>query len=340
MKREAEEDCPIASKKTVTQASQTTNNQTQGFRIQQLETTVNDICAQTSKIASLTSSIDELKTLLNGTKQNDNFTKKILIVHFYVLPLISMNLRIVQRSSLSHRKASKLQELNDKLLLHKRFGWLGWDPYVAWSELTDGSNALVDQNGNFVIEAEFFLQIKSAPSIGINLEFLTTDSVQPDFTFVVQGNRIPVIKALLSACSVPFRDIFCKSSQDEIELNDLIAAEFVHLLRAIYPSADPDKDVNGNNVECLLRLANFFQVKIVTKRCIIYLMKGPIKQVPREMKLLLAQNYNQPILMDYCIGQYKSMKGLEKFIASSQYRLLNSDIKLRVQENVSKAMSS
>uniref|UniRef100_A0A915DJT7 Uncharacterized protein n=1 Tax=Ditylenchus dipsaci TaxID=166011 RepID=A0A915DJT7_9BILA len=58
-------------------------------------------------------------------------------------------------------------------------------------------------------------------------------------------------------CSLGIRE----KDQDEIELKEVFAEEFLHLLKVIYPPFD-DADVTPNNVEILRCLADRYQVKL------------------------------------------------------------------------------
>uniref|UniRef100_A0A915DEW5 BTB domain-containing protein n=1 Tax=Ditylenchus dipsaci TaxID=166011 RepID=A0A915DEW5_9BILA len=153
---------------------------------------------------------------------------------------------------------------------------------------------------------------------------LTKDEyAEPDCTLVVEGQKIPVCKALMMIHSSYFKAMFSREfrekNQDEIPLEGVLAVEFVHLMKVVYPSDDPVKDVNGQNVECLLRLADFFQMKIVTQRCAKYLKNYSNMKVKLEEKLLLAGTYSLSDLLDGCIAQYRTMDDLKRFVTCGQF---------------------
>uniref|UniRef100_A0A915EHL5 BTB domain-containing protein n=1 Tax=Ditylenchus dipsaci TaxID=166011 RepID=A0A915EHL5_9BILA len=130
---------------------------------------------------------------------------------------------------------------------------------------------------------------------------------------------------------------FCERNQDEIELKDVCAAEFLNLLKNIYPSVDikaGNEDMIRNNLECLLRLADCYQVEIVTKRCEMYLKKSSASEVALEDKLLYAQDYRLSELLDQCIKAFKTMDDVKKLRQTSQYSRLTKETLLLIYENV------
>uniref|UniRef100_A0A915EHM4 BTB domain-containing protein n=1 Tax=Ditylenchus dipsaci TaxID=166011 RepID=A0A915EHM4_9BILA len=130
---------------------------------------------------------------------------------------------------------------------------------------------------------------------------------------------------------------FREKNQDEIELKDVCAAEFIHLLEAIYPSVDieaDNEDLMRSNVECLLRLADCYQVDIVTKRCEVYLKKCPVSEVALEDKVLYAQDYRLPKLMEQCIKEFKTVDDVKKLRQTSQYSRLTQKTQLLIHENI------
>uniref|UniRef100_A0A915DHK7 BTB domain-containing protein n=1 Tax=Ditylenchus dipsaci TaxID=166011 RepID=A0A915DHK7_9BILA len=143
-------------------------------------------------------------------------------------------------------------------------------------------------------------------------------------------------KALLAAYSNYFKTLFfgefCEKNQDEIKLKDVSAEEFLHLLKTVYPPFD-EADVNQNNVESLLRLADFYQVKAVLDRCSQYLKRCAYSEVPLQDKLLYAQNYRLSELLEHSITEYNTVEDVKKLRATGQYALLDKDIKLRIHEN-------
>uniref|UniRef100_A0A915D9N9 BTB domain-containing protein n=1 Tax=Ditylenchus dipsaci TaxID=166011 RepID=A0A915D9N9_9BILA len=75
---------------------------------------------------------------------------------------------------------------------------------------------------------------------------------------------------------------FREKDQDEIELKEVCAEEFLQLLKVIYPPKQ-----RGNP----LRSADRYQVKSVLDRCSQYLKKCAISEVPLQDKLMYAQSY-------------------------------------------------
>uniref|UniRef100_A0A915DUL0 BTB domain-containing protein n=2 Tax=Ditylenchus dipsaci TaxID=166011 RepID=A0A915DUL0_9BILA len=158
----------------------------------------------------------------------------------------------------------------------------------------------------------------------LDLEFLNCLLVNSDCTLLVEKPQI---------CNQ-------QRASYEVKLEGVVAAEFAILLKAIYQPIINENDLfAGKTCECLLRLADYFQVRLVTKRCSNYLKSCPTAKMSVSEKLQLAQDYNLTDVMEFCVGQCKTMDDLVQLFQSSHYSLLNSATKLRVYENVTKAIS-
>uniref|UniRef100_A0A915CVM8 BTB domain-containing protein n=1 Tax=Ditylenchus dipsaci TaxID=166011 RepID=A0A915CVM8_9BILA len=191
--------------------------------------------------------------------------------------------------------ASLLQNgMEGEYLLHKanRVRGMGFCPFILWSQLVQDENGFLDEKGDFKMEVELSITENTAPFAPLDPQFLSSGLVESDCTLVVEDHRFPVNKGLLSAYSNYFKTLFfgefCEKSQDEIELEEVCADEFLRLLRVIYPPFN-DGDVNKKKVESLLRLADCYQMKAVLDRCSQYLKKCPISEVSLQDKLLYAQ---------------------------------------------------
>uniref|UniRef100_A0A915EU87 BTB domain-containing protein n=1 Tax=Ditylenchus dipsaci TaxID=166011 RepID=A0A915EU87_9BILA len=88
-----------------------------------------------------------------------------------------------------------------------------------------------------------------------------------------------------------------------------------------------------NNMDCLLRLADRYQVDIVTKRCEVYLKKCPVSKIALEDKILYAQDYRLPELLDQCVKAFKTVDDVKKFRLTSQYSRLTMKNQLLIHEN-------
>uniref|UniRef100_A0A915CZR8 BTB domain-containing protein n=1 Tax=Ditylenchus dipsaci TaxID=166011 RepID=A0A915CZR8_9BILA len=178
-------------------------------------------------------------------------------------------------------------------------------------------------------------------NVALDVEFLNSSLVNSDCTLLVEGQRFTISKGLLVTYSNYFKTLFLgpftEKVQDEVKLEGVIAAEFAVLLKAIYiPVSNKNALFVGKNCECLLRLADYFQVRLITKRCSNYLKSCPTSKIAMGEKLQLAQDYNLMDVMDLCVGQCKTMADLTAIFQSSVYSLLDSETKLRVYENVTK----
>ncbi|CAF1111905.1 unnamed protein product [Rotaria sordida] len=79
-------------------------------------------------------------------------------------------------------------------------------------------------------------------------------------------------KALLSAASPIFRELFIKNHKDEsILFNDIDLNDFLLMLEFIYPIFNPE--INEKNISCLINLSYRFQYDMLKHACQIYVMK-------------------------------------------------------------------
>uniref|UniRef100_A0A915DAS4 BTB domain-containing protein n=1 Tax=Ditylenchus dipsaci TaxID=166011 RepID=A0A915DAS4_9BILA len=206
-------------------------------------------------------------------------------------------------------------------------------------------DSLLDPNNGYIKDDTVLLQVDVSAGPHHKFkegmrgdEFLTSGLVESDCTIVVEGHRFPVNKGLLSAYSSYFKVLFfgqfCEKNQDEVELKEVKAIEFLHLLKAIYPAVAENLGWIRENVECLLRLSDLYQVKAVKERCASYLRKCAISEVPLHEKLLYAQDYNLLELLHHCIMEYKKFADVKKLRATTQYSRLDDKIKLQIYENV------
>uniref|UniRef100_A0A915DJY3 BTB domain-containing protein n=1 Tax=Ditylenchus dipsaci TaxID=166011 RepID=A0A915DJY3_9BILA len=142
----------------------------------------------------------------------------------------------------------------------------------------------------------------------------------------------PSIELLLLYFKTLFFGEFRERDQDEIELKEVCAEEFLHLLKVLYPPFNDD-DIDSKNVEGLLRLADRYQVKAVSHRCSQYLKKCALSEVSLGEKMLHAQNYHLSELVEHCIKEEcKTVDDVKKLRATSHYSLLDKDIKLQIHE--------
>uniref|UniRef100_A0A915DGZ8 BTB domain-containing protein n=1 Tax=Ditylenchus dipsaci TaxID=166011 RepID=A0A915DGZ8_9BILA len=199
----------------------------------------------------------------------------------------------------------------------------GWTTFIHWSKLVNFTNGFVDEKGNFKMELEFSVSGDANIAARLDPRFLTCGLVESDYTLLIEGRQFLVNKGLLSAYSNYFKTLFF---------------EFLTLLKVIYPPFN-DADVNPDNVESLLRLADCYHVKSVLDRCSRYLRKCAISDVPLQDKLLYAQNYHLLELLEYCIKEYKTVDDVRKLRATGQYSVLEKDIKLQIFENVKYVIS-
>uniref|UniRef100_A0A915EG90 BTB domain-containing protein n=1 Tax=Ditylenchus dipsaci TaxID=166011 RepID=A0A915EG90_9BILA len=217
----------------------------------------------------------------------------------------------------------------------------GRNCFIAWSELTNYANGFVTEKGDFSMEVAFTVKGKTDSQLKLDTQFLTSGFVEHDCTLLVEGHRFPVNRGLLSALSGYFKKLLCgnfkEASQDEIELNTVCAAEFLPLLQVLYQAIGckaVGANVIRNNVECLLRLADYYQLQVVTDRCASYLKTCPVTAVSLADKLVYAEKYSLCELMDRCVKQFKKLDDVKKLRSTDQYFSLSQDTKFKIYENI------
>ncbi|GMS81483.1 hypothetical protein PENTCL1PPCAC_3658, partial [Pristionchus entomophagus] len=140
-----------------------------------------------------------------------------------------------------------------------------------------------------------------------------TDPDQPgrDIVVIVQGIRLYVSKQLLSIHSLYFHTMFygdfVEKSKNEIELKDLDFSEFIKLLKVIYP---PSKEITDENVECLLKLSDPFDIDWLLCKCEEYLISS--SNLELADKLALASPYRLAKLQDHCIDQLNTIEEVQR----------------------------
>uniref|UniRef100_A0A915D619 BTB domain-containing protein n=1 Tax=Ditylenchus dipsaci TaxID=166011 RepID=A0A915D619_9BILA len=211
----------------------------------------------------------------------------------------------------------------------------GWPFFIHWSKLVNFTNGFVDGKGNFKFEVEFSVTGSTITCALLNPQFLTNGFVESDYTLLVEGRRFPVNKGLLAAYSNYFKTLFFgefrEKYQDQIELKETCAKEFLYLLKVIYPPFS-DADVNQNSLESLLRLADFYQMKVVLDRCSQYLKRCAISEISLHDKLVYAQNYHLSELLENCIKEYKTFDDVKKLRAMQKSRSSSENVEENLAE--------
>uniref|UniRef100_A0A915DY52 BTB domain-containing protein n=1 Tax=Ditylenchus dipsaci TaxID=166011 RepID=A0A915DY52_9BILA len=199
----------------------------------------------------------------------------------------------------------------------------GFSADIAWSELVNRRNGFVDHEGNFAVSAEFTIKTTTNTEVLSDVKFLNPAFVKSDCTLIVNGYSISQLTKGFCPHTLLFSTKWCECRR--------ISPSFGSHLFV------PNKlfsSVNAKDVECLLRLADFYQVEIVMQRCVDFLKKCSNTVVPLIKKLLLAQNYRRSDLLNFCISQFETLDDSKNIMASDEYALLNTDVKSRILENV------
>uniref|UniRef100_A0A915CZX6 BTB domain-containing protein n=1 Tax=Ditylenchus dipsaci TaxID=166011 RepID=A0A915CZX6_9BILA len=362
----------ISSESNASESLQTISNQNKVFddRLASVEAKMESIAIQTDKISIIERSIQEIKA---SVSQNDKIKISNGDAHHAMRAIFNiLNLSDGPDPSLRRSKSvilagatcyirvykgnegPKMMDLTLCLLgSYQQFFFpyeccttkasKGFSADIAWSELVNRRNGFVDHEGNFAVSAEFTIKTTTNTEVLSDVKFLNPAFVKSDCTLIVNGYSIAVNKGILSAYSVVFDKMFFgefrEKSEDKVDLKGVSAVGFLRLLEAIYSSPTNNfSSVDAKDVECLLRLADFYQVEIVMQRCVDFLKKCSNTVVPLVKKLLLAQNYRRSDLLDFCISQFKTLDDSKNIMASDEYALLNTDVKSRILENVVKKL--
>ncbi|UMM20521.1 hypothetical protein L5515_015764 [Caenorhabditis briggsae] len=122
-----------------------------------------------------------------------------------------------------------------------------------------------------------------------------------DVVLTVGDHKFHVYKNYLSLHSTYFKTLFsgnyAESEKSIIELKDIDPKEFHTFLGIIYGFLV----VEESNVKHLLKLADFFDAKIVTERCEQFLMKISINDFPDKFQLSLK--YKLDNLKKKCLSE-------------------------------------
>ncbi|GMR54656.1 hypothetical protein PMAYCL1PPCAC_24851, partial [Pristionchus mayeri] len=132
-----------------------------------------------------------------------------------------------------------------------------------------------------------------------------------DVALVIEGEKIHVNKGYLSLYSPVFKAMFygefAEKDKKEIELKDIDRAEFLEMLRVIYPS---HKKITDDNVIFLLKLGDRFQIKFLLD------LTEDSDTPGLASKLLLSDHYRLVKLQNDCIlslkttDEFKAIKNL------------------------------
>ena len=135
---------------------------------------------------------------------------------------------------------------------------------------------------------------------------------QSDVVLLVEGQKFHVHRLMLSMCSPVFSRMFSadfkEKDAEEIPLPDKKAAEIREMLLVIYPSSC--KQVDDINLHFLLPLAREYQMKILLKKCDVYLLREIEKtnEIGSIMKtLLVAQNFSLERVKAECIKKTQNL---------------------------------
>ncbi|XP_057305499.1 kelch-like protein diablo [Hydractinia symbiolongicarpus] len=133
-----------------------------------------------------------------------------------------------------------------------------------------------------------------------------------DLVLQVEGRKFYVHRSILSHCSPVFQvmlesDHFIEKHQTSITFPDKNSADIQQLLNFIYPFGH--QITENTDVESLLNLSREYQIKKIKDLCEAYLLR----KVPTIDQLIIAQEYDLPLLKDKCLKQLsdKALNGLQ-----------------------------
>uniref|UniRef100_A0A915DG47 BTB domain-containing protein n=1 Tax=Ditylenchus dipsaci TaxID=166011 RepID=A0A915DG47_9BILA len=102
----------------------------------------------------------------------------------------------------------------------------GWASFILWSELIDKTKGFIDENGNFTMHVQFLWDVRMNIQVPLRLDYSASNFLEPDCTLVIEGQKIPVCKALMMIHSAYFKTMFSREfrekNQDNIELKEMI----------------------------------------------------------------------------------------------------------------------
>jgi len=143
-----------------------------------------------------------------------------------------------------------------------------------------------------------------------------------DVTFIVEGEKFPCHKVILSSQCKYFENMFLSSMVEsqakEIQISDVESQTFRALVKYIYGQ---DVELDENLGKNLFKLADKWNITKLREKCEKYLMHIISLENFREIAEL-AESLNTPKLMDVALDfATKNLKGLEE--ASTLYSLPN-----------------
>ncbi|GMT21007.1 hypothetical protein PFISCL1PPCAC_12304, partial [Pristionchus fissidentatus] len=126
---------------------------------------------------------------------------------------------------------------------------------------------------------------------------------ESDVFLLIGNQKFAVMKETLSSQSEYFRILFngnfMETGQLEVKIDDVDPEDFENLLKILFGLAD--RSVTAENVEQVLELARFFDLKIVSDTAESFLLSSPFSV---HKKLRLADQYKLETLKDKMVALY------------------------------------
>ncbi|GMR55007.1 hypothetical protein PMAYCL1PPCAC_25202 [Pristionchus mayeri] len=118
---------------------------------------------------------------------------------------------------------------------------------------------------------------------------------------------------------------------NEIELDGVTREEFIEILRMIYPS---NRAVTYDSGECLLELADQFQMLCVTERVEMFLMDDKCI-LTYATKSMTADEYRLFALQEHCLANLKTTQDVKSVEDSPKYNDFSDEMKAAILERKS-----
>ncbi|GMT21008.1 hypothetical protein PFISCL1PPCAC_12305, partial [Pristionchus fissidentatus] len=148
---------------------------------------------------------------------------------------------------------------------------------------------------------------------------------QSDVYLLIGNQKFAVMKETLSSQSEYFRILFngnfVESGQLEVKIYDVDPEDFKNLLKILFGLRD--RSLTADNVETVLELARFFDLKIVSDTAESFLLSSPFSI---HKKLRLADQYKLETLRDKMVALYTDKDTVTALKNSGESDLLSPEM--------------
>ncbi|GMT29767.1 hypothetical protein PFISCL1PPCAC_21064 [Pristionchus fissidentatus] len=195
-----------------------------------------------------------------------------------------------------------------------------WEEFLAKSEdfICDGS---------IVVYASIAVQGKSGNRFRKRIASnFYSPSKFSDVILIVEEYELHISKAILAHASSYFETLFygdfTESRENKITLKDVAFEDFLVVLGLIYAT---DEEVDDDNVDGILVLADQFDMKRVLYKAETWLVESSNKQFAH--KVYLGDKYKLELLLTHCLDEIDSFEKLSEVTTSEFFKNLSESIK-------------